>query len=401
MGRQSLYLRDGIVFYHWGDGYLADYLGSTVAYLSKTEYSFICDIVSGETNEEIPVDVLEKLIKTGIISKKKNASGILAVYGKEGYYYPKELAVEVTNTCNYRCPFCYKNATNNGHFITNDLIDRILEFADGNIKSILLTGGEPTLHPGIADIINRFSKTAEVNLITNGSKLFEINHNYLEKLSFVQFSLYGLDDKNYKQITGCTSGFSRLLKSVDALKKTRVPYGGSVTICEYNADDLEKYAEVAKKLNMSRLKIGIADSFGRAADKTYSVGVDLEKRERIYSDLLRLKREFQNSLTIEVNNIELPDNHYKEEIVKKVVRGTFSCGCGSEYLVVNQNGKVRPCQMLPEEYFSYESLDDIAEHLAGDFHVCRLNDAFANYCRWSKGEKPCEALRNFVLGGNQ
>ena len=65
--------------------------------------------------------------------------------------YPLTNLVEITNACNFSCPICYSDAgLAKEEFLA---VDDILNLA-GIIKktggrSILLTGGEPTLHPDL------------------------------------------------------------------------------------------------------------------------------------------------------------------------------------------------------------------------------------------------------------
>lgn len=66
------------------------------------------------------------------------------------------LLLEITQACNLRCPTCYADAQ--GHdFMTVDEARRRLDafFRDQpRLDLLMLSGGEPTIHPGLADILN-------------------------------------------------------------------------------------------------------------------------------------------------------------------------------------------------------------------------------------------------------
>ena len=97
-------------------------------------------------------------------------------------------------------------------------IDKIIH---NNVNNILLAGGEPTLHPNYLKYIELFSDYAKVSMITNGSMLYEHDPNILKKLNQIQFSIYGCDDVEYKEMTGCADGFTRLCRSIDFSKKMK------------------------------------------------------------------------------------------------------------------------------------------------------------------------------------
>lgn len=87
-----------------------------------------------------------------------NTTRKLFYYKKSGEFYKttKHMNIIVTNNCNRNCPFCIakKNSnTSNYKYIPLENIDKALNFAKKeDIKTIALSGGEPTLHPNILKI---------------------------------------------------------------------------------------------------------------------------------------------------------------------------------------------------------------------------------------------------------
>ena len=68
--------------------------------------------------------------------------------------------IEVNNYCELKCRFCiadlgYKYPSTN---ISTELIDEIINtYQNDKHKAVFITGGEPLLHPKIADIIRNFA----------------------------------------------------------------------------------------------------------------------------------------------------------------------------------------------------------------------------------------------------
>ena len=74
-------------------------------------------------------------------------------FGREIDY----LRVSVTDSCNLRCIYCMEEKNNiflkNDEKLTDDEIYRVIkESANLGIKKIRITGGEPLVRPGVANL---------------------------------------------------------------------------------------------------------------------------------------------------------------------------------------------------------------------------------------------------------
>ena len=84
--------------------------------------------------------------------------------------------VELTRRCNLACQHCYIDAgrAREDEFDENAFVRLIDEMAEAGVWAIALTGGEPTLHPGFARIVNHArSLGLLVGVATNGMFLTE------------------------------------------------------------------------------------------------------------------------------------------------------------------------------------------------------------------------------------
>lgn len=72
----------------------------------------------------------------------------------------KHMNVILTNQCNRNCPFCIAKKNTNktrSSFLSLSNVEKAISFCKlENIKTIALTGGEPTLHPNILEIARMF-----------------------------------------------------------------------------------------------------------------------------------------------------------------------------------------------------------------------------------------------------
>lgn len=76
--------------------------------------------------------------------------------------------IDITKSCNIACQYCYHD--NSGeHCKTDSILHQIEHFKQ--YAPIILTGGEPTLHPDIDKILMAAALTGQYWLLTNGIKL--------------------------------------------------------------------------------------------------------------------------------------------------------------------------------------------------------------------------------------
>ena len=76
--------------------------------------------------------------------------------------------------CNYRCPFCHNSQLLDGTaepYMTEDAFLAFLETRKGLLDGVCVTGGEPTLYPGLIPLLEKIKALGfAVKLDTNGSR---------------------------------------------------------------------------------------------------------------------------------------------------------------------------------------------------------------------------------------
>ena len=99
---------------------------------------------------------------------------------------PDILYINLDEKCNENCVFCVVKGSNVGNFgamKASEAKKIIKEFIKNNGKTIVFTGGEPTLRKDLPSIIKYaegFDKLKSISIITNGTVL--ANKDYLDKL---------------------------------------------------------------------------------------------------------------------------------------------------------------------------------------------------------------------------
>jgi len=115
---------------------------------------------------------------------------------------PYQLIIEMTNVCNLRCKFCYRNtdSTSMG-YITEDLFYSIMNKVDCNVSVTPWINGEPTLHPKFHEFAKYMNeKNQKYCVTTNGKEwkeeTFQAITNEDSSCYQIMFSIDGLYNKS-------------------------------------------------------------------------------------------------------------------------------------------------------------------------------------------------------------
>lgn len=104
------------------------------------------------------------------------------------------LQLFITERCNLRCPECFNMKNLGNRDMSLEFYQKSVSQFSGEVGKILLSGGEPTLHRQIRDII-RFNhdQGLKTTIYTNGAALEKLSDIPLEGLS-VRVSIFGIED---------------------------------------------------------------------------------------------------------------------------------------------------------------------------------------------------------------
>ena len=120
--------------------------------------------------------------------------------------------VEITSSCNLKCPMCFASSGPGGKHLSLDeckrSIDRIVEL-EGGAEVVQLSGGEPTVHPQFTEILE-YAVQQQIDYITintNGirfakdDRLIELVSRHKDKVE-IYFQMDGLSDDVNRDLRG-------------------------------------------------------------------------------------------------------------------------------------------------------------------------------------------------------
>jgi cyclic pyranopterin phosphate synthase len=140
-----------------------------------------------------------------------------------------DLRISVMDRCNFRCPYCMPRETFHDRYqflkaserLSFAEITRIARIAVGlGVRKVRLTGGEPLLRSGLAELVAELSTldgVEDIALTTNGVLLAqhaaELKGNGLQR---VTVSLDALDEAVFETMNGGFGGLHQVLEGIEA-----------------------------------------------------------------------------------------------------------------------------------------------------------------------------------------
>lgn len=244
------------------------------------------------------------------------------LYKKRGGHIPLSVTWELTNHCNFLCPFCYihnecKSKGDNEVFshrfynIKND-IDLLV---DDGMLICYLTGGECLLHPDFIEIFTYLkNKGVLVAVLTNGALLEEKHFELFAKYKpyKVEVSVYGINrtfvKKDSKEIANV------VLNNILRLKENGI---NVIAKIPYNSCTASEFGSVREWCEKQDIPFYYSDELFEKYDGTAN-----------------------NQFT---KNLPFEESNNKEIEMKYGFKKIFDCSAGRYSLVISYDGFVRPC----------------------------------------------------------
>ena len=141
----------------------------------------------------------------------------------------EDLRISVMDRCNFRCPYCMPRETFGDRYrflavaerLSFDEITRLArQFAAEGVSRIRLTGGEPLLRSGLAELVGELSSIdgiGDLALTTNGVLLAQHAAELrAHGLARVTVSLDTLETATFRHLSGGFDGLERVLDGIRA-----------------------------------------------------------------------------------------------------------------------------------------------------------------------------------------
>lgn len=258
-----------------------------------------------------------------------------------------------------------KNSTS----ISLDVVNFFVDNYAGITRNLQLSGGEPTLHKNFTEIASKLTSKFKTSLITNGTKLSEIDAKILKKFKLIQLSLYGYNKNTYARFTGNTCAYQQLESGLSHLGKNGIDALVSITITKDNYAFLEEYLKFVKSFGISKVRFSLVSDlyndspyrFSNSTVKNMSECLkEITKKYGVTSPVFET-RGFNNYGTVK-----------------------FNCSAGKFCFIIGANNMVRPCNLVIDRIFEKTDIYSHTDILKS-----------GQYIKYDEELKKTEKLLNF------
>ena len=263
-------------------------------------------------------------------------------------------SMELLPFCNMNCDMCYvrlskQEAERQGRIRTGaEWLALGREMAENGVLFLLLTGGEPLMHPDFKEIYLGLKKMGMILTInTNGTLLDEEWADFFaaDKPRRINITVYGADADTYESLCHYRQGYEKMKNAVRLLRQRDVDVKLSTSVTPANAHQLSDMLKIAEEMEVP---MGV---------DTYMMPA-VREREQSFCLQSRLGPEEAAAKRVEAMKWEYGDAfpevaRLKLAAVDTCVAGTpepqpMSCNAGRCSFSVSWQGELHPCVIMTE-----------------------------------------------------
>jgi len=370
---------------------------------TKTVEEFIHDFVemtqiNYEKNKGWIKEFLNDLREKGVVLFEKKICPCEKIrnIGSENLISPMHATIEVTDKCNLKCKHCYLEASpENGKMLSLENFKKVLHELESNmVVNVEFTGGELFVNPEIYEILKlAYQKFTIIGILTNGVSLREDALDLLVRnkdRTVVNVSIDSTDSNTHDQFRGVPGSFEKTCANIRKMTQRGITVRMASSIFKENMWEIDKLAQLALELGAKLFSFNFVEEFGRGNTLYQDAYQDIKVKE-YFEYLNAVIKKYEGIIPIQQG----------EEIL-----GKRNCGAGVNSIVIDAEGKIRPCVLAPawcdmgnlmENSFEDIMKKDIYKKLAAILPPCKENGCnqecrYLSYCRgcYLKGFQTCK-----------
>ena len=277
---------------------------------------------------------------------------------------PINVVWQFTGACNLKCRHCFLPAEEHkAHQASPEGLLQIAEIlVRRNILIVRLSGGEPTCHPALPDLLTILKSTPRhIKLLTNATlvddRLIALIRRHVDSISV---SLDGASAATHDRIRGLRGTFDRAIAGLRRIRgETALPVNVTTSICEDNLPEVGAIIDLCLELGIHSWKHTLTIPVGRASRKG-----DAMLTEAQFADLMRAVEPYRNEPMV-ASSIHLLDAYVEPE------PAPTWCGGAFDEAAISPAGRLYPCA-----YVSGLGRYDAGSLLEADFDTLYRGEAF-------------------------
>lgn len=270
-----------------------------------------------------------------------------------------ELTIEIIQRCPNKCLHCssFSHPSSKDILELTDILNVTAQGAQLGLKRICLSGGEPLLHPDLAEIVSGIYKsglsisfyTTGISLTPKGDAFPIVDWTFLDKeKTTLIFSLHSHKPETHDKFSGRIGAFDQTQQSIVAACSQGFSVETHIVPNKMNIEELEETVKVASSWGVNKI------SFLRLVP---------QGRAQVNQKMLVLSEGEEKFLTSVGQHLQ------KDEQMKSKTRFgiPFSaslaqmkkCNAAETKLIIRHDGKILPCEAFKDLRYDWLILGDI------------------------------------------
>lgn len=246
--------------------------------------------------------------------------------------------IQITNRCNLNCKYCYMNANKDLSSMTFDQFKHVVDyFTEVGVEIVMLSGGEPCLHPDIIEMIQYIStKGLEIGLVTNGTIISkELVECILANNVIVQISIDAMDSDNYILSRGIDQ-LNQVVENIKLLNSNDITVTMSITLNNATISEVKKTVDFALSNQIHTLHYGFLVPSDRCKENNMTM-------DQVFDALICLYEiQINKYLHIQIDFVE----NYVKAIVSKNKNPYYCNSMSCNNMEIQPNGDIYQCGAL-------------------------------------------------------
>lgn len=296
--------------------------------------------------------------------------------------FPMRIYLLITNSCNLSCVMCIREERKE-NFINFEEFKKNFDREDTSNIELVITGGEPTLHPKFVEFVKYSSKKFKKVLIaTNGT-----HNSYVEEIKDIknlifQISLDG-DRETHNRIRGKES-FDKILETVQKLEKYNLNYCIASVVGKYNYKEIDKLIPTLREYKkMKYWKISYEMPFGHAKGESI---FSAEEWNEFVDSILR-KVDFPLNIK-KIFPLEIYEKNW-DKVQRNKNNRCLNCGSGKNKFYIYPDFNVYPCTCLTDFCIGNLKTQTLSEIVSSEKNSCFYNyklspESYCNQCKYKE-----------------
>jgi len=247
------------------------------------------------------------------------------------------IVFHLTDRCQLDCLHCLRDPAKQALDLAPELVERVVAQAKAHYgcHHVGFTGGEPLLHPRLAEVIDGVVRQgATWHLVSNGGRMPQLvellgaDPRRREALTAVDLSLDGPREEMHDAIRGAGS-YRQVMAAAMTCKALEIPFNFQMAVNALNVEAIEELGLAAAQLGAARVLFAATQPTGTPRDLELYLPPAAWRgaRDRIarLAEALRLEVVMAEGFPTEERfHVCLP---YRSQILHVTVRGQLSLCC--------------------------------------------------------------------------